>query len=158
MLEGVFNKLGSRYILAMTVVTRLVGAFGGALVLYYVNLTTHLSPELRRHFDLAGAVMVALAVSSTIPLALWETSRLRRALWQLHRGQAVPDDLARHAGREAVTFASRNQLHQAVLVPMLSVVPMCIYLRWLFEAQPYVLVQISIATFYTLSLHDVLPI
>lgn len=147
MLERVFNKLGSRYILAMTVVTRLVGAFGGALVLYYVNLTTHLSPELRRHFDLAGAVMVALAVSATIPLALWETSRLRKALWRLQRGQAVPDDLARWAGREAVTFASRNQLHQAILVPMLSVAPMCIYLRWMFAAQLYVLVQISIATF-----------
>ncbi|HUY93119.1 MAG TPA: ATP-binding protein [Pirellulales bacterium] len=147
MLEWLFNKLGSRYILAMTLITRVVGAFGGALVLYYVNLSTHLAPEMRRHFDLAGAVLVALAVLSTILLALWETPGLRKALWRLRRGQPLPDDLARQAGREAVTFASRNQLHQAILVPMLTVVPMCIYLRWRFDVQPYVMVQIAIATF-----------
>lgn len=151
MLESLFKKLGSHYIVAMTLATRLIGSFGGALVLYYVNLTTHLQPEMRRHFDLAGAVLVVFAVSLTVPLALWETPRLRKALWNLLHGQEVSDELGRRAGREAVTFASRNQLDQAILVPMAAVLPMCIYLRWRFDAPPYVLVQVAIAGFLAIS-------
>ena len=151
MLESLFNKLGSRYILAMTIATRAVGSLGGALVLYYVNLTTQLPAEVRRHFDIAGAIMVALAVFATIPLALWETARLRRALWRLRRGLELSQELGRQAGREAVSFASRNQLDQAILVPALTVVPMCIYLRWRFDVPPYVMVQIAIATFLAIA-------
>ena len=151
MLEWAFKKLGSHYILAMTLATRVIGSLGGSLVLYYVNLTTHLPPLMRHHFDVAGAYLVAFAVSLTIPLALWETPRLRAALRRLGKGEAVPDEIARRAGREAVLFPGRNQIDQAILVPLTSVLPMCIYLRVAFGAQPYVLVQVTIAGFLAIA-------
>jgi signal transduction histidine kinase len=151
MLEWSFKKLGSHYVLAMTLATRLIGSFGGALVLYYVNLTTHLPPEMRRQFDHVGLWLVALAVSLTIPLALWETPRLRNALRRLRLGLEVSEELGRRAGREAVMFPTRNQLDQAILVPATSLFPMCGYLWWRFDAQPYVLVQVLIAGFLAIA-------
>ncbi len=147
MLESIFKKFGSRYIIVMFLCTRVIGVFGGFLVLYYVNLTTQLPPAVRRHFDIAGLILVPLAVGATIPLALWETAQLRSVLHRLLRGEAVDPALGVRASREAVLFPSRNQLDQAIVVPLLSVVPMDIYLRLQFNAQPYVLIQVAIATF-----------
>ena len=149
--ERALSRLGGHYIVTMVLATRVFGSVGGFLVLYYVNLTTELPPVMRGHFDVLGAAMVVLAVALTVPLALWETRALRRVLWRLRRGEPVERELGRRAGGEAVLFASRFQLDQAVLVPLLSVLPMCLYLRIVFEAPAYILVQVTIATFLAIA-------
>ncbi|HVC95553.1 MAG TPA: hypothetical protein VND64_17795, partial [Pirellulales bacterium] len=149
--ERALSRFGEHYILAMVLATRVFGSVGGFLVLYYVNLTTALPPVMRRHFDALGAVLVVLAVGLTVPLALWNTRALRRVLRHLRLDEPVDRELGRRAGREAVLFPSRYQLDQAVLVPLLSVVPMCLYLRVVFDAPVYILVQVTIATFLAIA-------
>ncbi|MEX0711689.1 MAG: ATP-binding protein [Pirellulales bacterium] len=151
LVQRAFERLGEHYIAVMMLVTRVFGSVGGSLVIYYVNLTTLLPPQMRRHFDVAAAIMVTVSVAMTVPLALWETRVLRAVLRQFQRGEPVAADRARQAGREAVLFPSRHHFHEAVLVPFCSVVPMCIYLRWQFDAPLHVLVQVTITGFLAIA-------
>ena len=146
-----FQRFHEHYILVMMLATRVVGSIGGSLVMYYVNLTTALPPVMRRHFIVLGLAMVSIAVAATIPLALWDTRRLRRVLRMLRTGEEIDSFSAEKAGREAVTFARQHQLHEAIMVPFLSVVPMCIYLRCAFGASPNVLLQVTIAGFLAIA-------
>src|SRR5262245_20348514 len=76
----VLNRYGSRYILVMMIVTRLVACVTGSLCVVYVNLTFQLSVDAQWHFALAAAAVILAAVVVTILMALWETRDLRHVL------------------------------------------------------------------------------
>jgi HAMP domain-containing protein len=144
MTEWAFRKLGSDYIVVMMLVTRVFGSIGGALALYYISLTSSMPPPVHRCFEAYGNFLVAVAVAVTIPLALWETRTLRSVLRRLRDGLPVEREQAHRASHEAVLFPVRNQLHQAVAVPLFSVVPMCVLLRLRADASNAVLVHVTI--------------
>src|SRR5436190_11099607 len=108
MIEWAFAKLEKNYILVMTIATRIFGSVGGFLVLYYVNFTTRLPEEMRRHFDLLGAGMVVIAVAGTVPLAMSKTRGLRRVLRKMRAGQPLSVVESDRAAREAVLFPARE--------------------------------------------------
>jgi hypothetical protein len=146
MIEWLYNRFRARYIIVMMLITRLIGSIGGALVIYYVLLTTRMSDEMRAHFVGAGMILVPFAVLATVPLALWNTRSLRRVLWQLSRNAPVDPEDGRRAADEAVRFPRRQNSGEAVLVPLCAVVPMCIYLALRFQPGYLVHVQITIAS------------
>src|SRR5579872_6812520 len=125
----VLSRFGSGYILVMMVVTRLVACVTGGLCVYYVNLTFPLPAEIQRHFAAAAASVIAAAVVVTIAMALWETRALRRALGQLARGAAVEPECAGQAGREAVIFPGRHARNEALVDPLVTIVPLCAFLH-----------------------------
>jgi hypothetical protein len=113
MIEWLYSRFRSRYVVLMMFITRLFGSIGGALVIYYVLLTTHMPPEMRRHFVLAALFLVPFAVLATVPLALWNTRTLRRVLRQLELGQAIDAEAGRTAAGEAVRFPRRQNAGEA---------------------------------------------
>src|SRR4051812_14848473 len=117
MYEELFARLGHRYIMVMMLATRICGSLGGALVVYYVNLTLTLSEPLRTHFWVSATVVVLLAVCLSIAFALWETRHLRKVLRLLEANQSPDPLLAAQAGREAITFPVRHHRNEAWLVP-----------------------------------------
>jgi two-component system, sensor histidine kinase ChiS len=141
------NRFGPRYILLMMWVTRASGSFGGLLVLYYVNLSLTLPENIRLHFEIMALVVVALAVSVTVGLALWETRHLRETIRRIREREPVDAELATEAGREAVLFAGRHHRHEAWLVPCTTLLPLLLYLRWVGHASPAVMMNISLAAF-----------
>ncbi|HEY3243551.1 MAG TPA: hypothetical protein VGM03_09385, partial [Phycisphaerae bacterium] len=145
MLERCIARLGQHYILWMMIVTRLCGLVGGALVVYYVRLTLELSAALQYHWNLIATVVVLVAVTTTVLLALVETRALRTVLRCLHLGRPFPVELGRQAGREAVAFPVRHHLREALVVPLCCLPPVYIYLPWAAGAQPIVLAHITIA-------------
>jgi two-component system sensor histidine kinase ChiS len=147
MTERLLRKLGHHYVLLMMVATRFFGSVGGLLVLYYVNLTLTLPPVIRYHFELMALAVVALAVTLTVVLGMWETRNLRTVLRSLKQGMPVSDDLAARAGREAVLFAGRHHMQEAWLVPSSTLVPLLICLRLVDGAALPVMVNISLAAF-----------
>lgn len=151
MAEWLLRRFNSNYILVLMLATRVVGSIGGGLTIYYVSLGAPLPPEMRTHFDVFATLSIGLAVLSTILLAQFETRNLRAALDGLAAGVPIPDAVARQAGREAVQFASRHHRHEAFLVPLVTVVPVCGLLRLLDNAPLDVLVQIVIAAFLGIS-------
>jgi len=146
MIEWLYNRFRARYIVVMMLITRLIGSIGGALVIYYVLLTTHMPDEMREHFVRAGMFLVPFAVLATVPLALWNTRVLRRVLQQLSRNGSVEPNDKRRAAEEAVRFPGRQNSGEAVLVPLFAVAPMCIYLALRFQPSYLVHVQIVIAS------------
>lgn len=147
MLERAVAKLGPIYILWMMIVTRFVGLIGGVAVVYYVQLTVDLTGRLRTHFYVVATAVVLLSVTVTVLLALWETQTLRSVMRRLHRGHAVPADMGRLAGREAVVFPVRHHFREALVVPLCCLPPVYVYLTWAADATWLVLVHITIATF-----------
>src|SRR5213595_986470 len=102
------SKLGPRYISFVMVTTRLFGLVGGALVVYYVQLTAQMDDMVRFHWYLSATVVVLFSVVLTVLLALTETRSLRRVLKFLALGHPVPPGLARVACEEAITFSRRH--------------------------------------------------
>jgi signal transduction histidine kinase len=151
MKAGLLRKLGAHYIVGMMLATRLIGSVGGTLTIYYVAVTLRLAPEISAHFYVLAALVVLLAVVATSLLALWETRCLRGVLRDLGRGCVVDLPRALEAGREAVRFCGRHHLHEAVLVPLVTTVPVCALMYWWDRVGTEVLVHISIATFLGIS-------
>ncbi len=145
------RRIGAHYILVMMLVTRLIGSVGGTFTIYYVSVTLRLPPEVARDFFVAAGLAVVLAVASTSLLALWETRCLRGVLDDLAKGDAVALPRAMAAGREAVRFCGRHHLHEALLVPLVTTVPVCAYMYWRHAVSGEVLVHICIATFLGIS-------
>jgi hypothetical protein len=73
MSKWIFQRCGPHYILAMMVLTRLIGSVGGVLTIYYLRITLSFPEPIQRQFELLAAVTVVLAVGSTIALALGGT-------------------------------------------------------------------------------------
>ena len=64
MVERLFQRLGHRYVLAVFLVTRLVGFTGGMGVIYYLELTLTLPSPLREHFRLYSAIVCVFSPPS----------------------------------------------------------------------------------------------
>ncbi|MGI8979546.1 MAG: sensor histidine kinase [Pirellulaceae bacterium] len=152
MFEHLFSRLGHHYIAAIMVATRISGSLGGALVVYYVNLTLTLNEPLRTHFFVSATVVVVLAVLFSVAIAMWETRHLRTVLGMLDRGEKPDAELSARAGREAVVFPVRQHLHEAWLVPCSTLLPVVILLRLLDNASAAVLGNIALAVFMGIGL------
>jgi signal transduction histidine kinase len=147
----VLDRFGPRYILLMIIVTRLVACVTGSLCVVYVNLTFPLPVRTQFDFAAAAAAVIAAAVVVTILMALYETRDLRHVLERLQRGDRVDSARAERAGREAVVFPGRHARHEALIDPLVTIVPLCAFLH-LAEGLPWkVLLQVAIAGFLGLS-------
>src|SRR5262245_52208663 len=125
----VLDRCGPHYILVMMIVTRLVACVTGSLCVYYVNLTFTLDSDTQRHFAIAAAGVILAAVFVTLGMALWETTHLRHVLRQLRQQGPVDALSADRAGRQAVLFPGRHALHEAIVDPLITIVPLVIILR-----------------------------
>ncbi|MEX2120706.1 MAG: ATP-binding protein [Pirellulales bacterium] len=143
--DQLLQRFGARYILWVLLLTRLVGSVGGVLVVYYVHLTLDLEPKARDDFRVIAAFVVALAVLATILMGLWETGTLRRVLSRIERGQPIPLVEAHRASRQAVLFASRHHMLEAVVIPLCTI-PLCTLFMWkVAGVEPYGLIHITVA-------------
>jgi signal transduction histidine kinase len=151
MLERLFQRCGPRFILMMMLLTRAFDLVGGAVVIYYVNLTISLPVEIRRRFEIVTVCVTLIATAVTVVIALWHTRALRLVLGKLQRDDPVEPSLAERAGTEAVVFAGRQHRWESVIDPLLTLVPACAYL-WFFGAAPLsLLIQVTIAGFLGIS-------
>ncbi|MGE5193166.1 MAG: ATP-binding protein, partial [Deltaproteobacteria bacterium] len=145
------ERFGPRYIVLMMIVNRLVACVTGSLCVVYVNLTFRLPVDTQRDFAVAAGAVILAAVVVTILMALFETRNLRHVLGRLQRGEAVDPARAEWAGREAVVFPGRHARNEALIDPLVTIVPLCTFLH-LTDGVPWkVLVQVAIAGFLGLS-------
>ncbi|MEX0676961.1 MAG: histidine kinase dimerization/phospho-acceptor domain-containing protein, partial [Pirellulales bacterium] len=153
MTERLLKRFARHYILVMMCVTRVIALVIGGLCVYYVNFTFNISLSLhtQRHFEIAAVIVVSTAAVLTVLLALLETRALRRVLAILNEGKPVDLPLAVAAGRQAVTFPGRHALHEAILDPFITILPLCIILHVVDRAPPLVMVQVAIAGFMGLA-------
>ena len=147
MLQRWVARLGPRYIVWMLIATRACGLIGGALVVYYVRLTSNLSGSLQSHWNIAATAVVLLALTLTVLQGLCETRKLRAVMRLLYLGHPFPPELGSQAGREAVVFPTRHHLREAILVPLCCLPPVYVYLSVMAQAPLSLLVHITIATF-----------
>ena len=150
--DRLVRQLGPRYIAAMLLTTRACGSLGGALVVYYVNLTLTLEEPTRTRFIIVSAIVVLIAVVLALLTAMWETRHLRPALKLLKEGQRPDEGLAEAAGREAVLFPVRHHLNEAWLVPTTTLVPVLLLLWMIDKAPAQVLGNIALAVFMGIGL------
>jgi signal transduction histidine kinase len=151
MIERLYRKFGAHYILVMMLFTRILAFVGGGLVIYYVNLTLSLPPQMHRHFVLGALVVIPVAVLLTVLLALRETKELRIVLKRLRLREPIDLTLGREAGRQAVLFPGRHVFNEALLDPCVTIVPLSLFL-WLLDDAPFhVLAQVAIAGFLGIS-------
>ncbi len=151
MLERLFQRCGSQFILVMMLLTRAFDLVGGALVIYYVNLTIRMPADMQQRFEIMAGLLIVLATLVTVCLALWETRALRTVLDRIARSEPCDRVLAERAGGESVLFAGRHHRRESVLDPLLTVVPLCAYL-WFVGAAPFsLLLQVTIAGFLGIS-------
>src|SRR5688572_31817932 len=142
MTRWLFNRLGPHYIFWMMVFTRIVGGTCGGLVILYVNFTVPLPPELKYDFDRVAAIVVFWTLGVTVAVAQWETRDLRAALRRLWKGQPIDPEQASRAGRQAVVFPVRHHFLEALIVPVNSCLPLCLFLAIVDHAPLYVVVQV----------------
>lgn len=145
--ERLLRRLGPHYILVMMFLTRISGSVGGLLVIYYVELMLTLPRQIRHDFRVISIVVVTVACTLTVLLALWESRHLRVVLALLRAGQPVSPELAREAGREAVIFAGRHHRHESWLVPCSTLLPLLVLLRVFDDASTSILLNITLAAF-----------
>jgi signal transduction histidine kinase len=151
MKERFLARFPQHYILVMMCVTRIFAFVIGGLCVWYVNLTFNLSLHTARHFEIAAVFVIGLTAVITVLMALWETPDLRRALLLLKDDRPVDLPLAVKAGRQAVMFPGRHTLHEALLDPFLTILPLCVVLYVLDNAPALVMVQVALAGFMGLS-------
>jgi signal transduction histidine kinase len=151
MLERLFQRYGPRFILVMMLLTRAFDLVGGALVIYYVNLTIRMPLDMQHRFEVMAGFLIVLATVVTVCLALWETRALREVLRRVQIGETVDRPLAERAGAQAVLFAGLHHRRESILDPLLTVLPLCAYL-WIVGAAPFsLLLQVTIAGFLGIS-------
>jgi signal transduction histidine kinase/CheY-like chemotaxis protein/HPt (histidine-containing phosphotransfer) domain-containing protein len=150
--EKYLARFGHQYILLMMVVTRLGGSIGGALVIYYVELTLRLPAEIRYHFRISAVAVVIQCVTSTVLIALWELRRVRHVLQCIQRGEPFDPDYAQQAGRDAVLFPVRHHRLEAWFTPLTCLVPVALYLRFWHHAPIAVLINLTWAVFMGINL------
>ena len=146
MIEWVYRNSRQHFIIVMMLTTRLIGSIGGGFVLFYVVMTTEMPVDVQNRFLELGCFLIALTVALTVPLAWYNSRRLREALGLIHQGQPLSPELAKAATREAVRFPFRQNISEGLLVPWTSALPMCLDLSYRFSAKPDLLLQILIAT------------
>jgi len=152
MFDQLFERLTSRYLAAMFVATRLCGSIGGALVVYYVNLTVTLPEPTLTRFIFACATVVVLAVILSLIFACWETRHLRAVLKQLFAGETPDPAMALKAGQEAVTFPARHHWNEAWLVPCSTLIPVLILLGFAERVRTATMMNVTLAVFMGIGL------
>jgi signal transduction histidine kinase/DNA-binding response OmpR family regulator/HPt (histidine-containing phosphotransfer) domain-containing protein len=152
MAERLFQRFGHHYILVMMLLTRVFGASGGLLVVYYVEFTQKLPERVHLHFWVVCVVVVIIAVTITVLLALWETRNLRWVLRRILAGEAVDPARAEKAGKEAVMLPSRHHWREAWFVPLTTFVPCVLILKIVDDISPAVIVNITVACFMAISM------
>ena len=150
--ERYLERFGHQYILLMMIVTRLGGSIGGLLVIYYVELTLRLSPEIRYHFRISAIAVVIQCVSATVLIALWELRRVRHVLKCIERGEPFDPAYAQQAGRDAVIFPARHHRLEAWFTPLTCLLPVALYLRFWHAAPVSVLINLTWAVFMGINL------
>jgi signal transduction histidine kinase/CheY-like chemotaxis protein/HPt (histidine-containing phosphotransfer) domain-containing protein len=149
--ERCLARFGHQYILLMMIVTRLGGSIGGALVIYYVELTLKLPPEIRYYFRVSCTVVVLQCITSTVLIALWELRRVRHVLKCIERGEPFDPVYAQQAGRDAVLFPVRHHRLEAWFTPLTCLLPVSIYMFW-HGAPVAVLINLTWAVFMGINL------
>jgi signal transduction histidine kinase len=152
MFEHLFERLTSRYLATMFIATRLCGSIGGALVVYYVNLTVSLPEPTLTRFIIACTTVVLLAVILSLIVAGWETRHLRPALAQLFAGKAPDPAITWEAGREAVIFPARHHWNEAWLVPCSTLIPVLILLGLTERVPAGTMMNVTLAVFMGIGL------
>lgn len=149
-MQWLLTRLASKYILAMMLLTRFVGLLGGSLTIYYANLTL---PQLRHdtHWEVMGAAVTVVAIVVTVLMAMYETRRLRIVLKRFQCDEIVELPDAIEAGREAVQFCGRHHVHEAIIVPLVTTLPVCVGLWWIDGVSFQTIFHIIIATFLGIS-------
>jgi hypothetical protein len=151
MLERLFKRCGPHFILVMMLVTRAFCLVGGALVIYYVDLTIRMEPATRERFMAVAGVWIVLSTVATVCVSVWETSALRTAIGRLLRNEVLDRPLAERAGTEAVLYAGRHHRRESILVPATTVIPLCAQMWLTEEASFSLLLQVTIAGFLGIS-------
>ncbi|MDP6554215.1 MAG: response regulator [Pirellulaceae bacterium] len=152
MIHRLIRFFGHHFILLMMVSTRVFGTLGGLMVIYYVEFTMDMPDSMRMHFRISSLVVVAIACTLTVLLAMWETRHLRPALKLLKAGQSVSPALEGVAGREAVAFAARHHKNEAWLVPCSTLIPVLVVLKVVDGASMSILANVTIAVFMAISM------
>ncbi|HEV3302641.1 MAG TPA: response regulator [Planctomycetaceae bacterium] len=150
--ERYLERFGHQYILLMMIVTRLGGSIGGLLVIYYVELTLRLSPEIRYHFRISAVAVVIQCVTATVLIALWELRRVRHVLKCIERGEPFDPAFAQQAGHDAVLFPARHHRLEAWFTPLTCLLPVALYLRIWHGAPVDVLINLTWAVFMGINL------
>jgi signal transduction histidine kinase len=150
--KWLLSRLGHHYLLLTLFASRIFGAVGGLLVMFYVELALEMSPTVRTHFRIACLVVVAVAIALTLLMAMWETRHLRPALRATLQGKGVDPQQGTEAVREAFIFATRHHRNEAWMVPLSTGVPVLIFLKVVDNAPNVVLVNIALAVFMAVSL------
>lgn len=150
--KWLLRHCGRHYLLLTLFGTRIFGAAGGLGVIYYVQLSLEMSPEMRLHFELACLAVVLVAIVLTLLMALRETRHLRPVLRATLRGQPVDPAQAIQAAKEAVMFPARHHRNEAWMVPLATLLPVLVVLKVVDNAPNSVLINITIAAFMATSL------
>src|ERR1700736_2266569 len=151
MTSRLLKRYSAYYILIMICVTRGFAFVIGGLCVVYVNLTFNLSVSTQWLFELIATLSILVTAILTVALAHWETRHLRRVLKALQAGDAVDPADAVQASREVVVFPGQHAWNEAVIDPLLTIVPICLIL-YLFEGVPLlVMLQVGIAGFMGLT-------
>jgi len=151
MLEKVFLRTGPRYIIVMMLATRAFAVVSGCLCIYYVHLGIELPPAAFRHLVWACLSVIGLAVVVTLGMAQYNTRHLRRLIADMFAGRPVSDRIAELGSRQAVTFPAVNARCEALVDPLITVVPICAVLAILDNVRATVLLQVCFAGFLGLS-------
>ncbi len=152
MIEWIYRKSHRHFITVMMLATRFIGSIGGGFVLLYVLLSTNMPIEVQDRFLRFGVVLIALAVAVTVPIAWAHTRRLRLVLGMLDDGEPVPSQLLKTATYEAVRFPLRQNIFEALIVPSVSTIPMCLDMAFRFSVTNDFLLQIGLASFLGIAL------
>jgi len=150
--ERLLERFGPHYILVMMIITRMGGAIGGLIVIYYVELSLEMPALTRRYFRLTSIGVVMLTVTVTVIIALWETRHLRQVLRKLRAGLMVFPQETRAAGREAVVFNARHHRLEAWMVPSLCLIPVLLVLRFVCDADLSIMGNVTLAAFMAISM------
>jgi signal transduction histidine kinase len=151
MTARLLKRLPAHYILVMMCITRVFAFVIGGLCVWYVILTFNLDLHTIRHFQIAAVLVILGTAVVTVLMALWETRDLRRVLVALDRDDPVDLALAVSAGRQAVLFPGRHVRLEAMLDPLITIVPLCAVLYLMDDAPALVMAQVAVAGFMGLS-------
>ncbi len=151
MTARLLKRMPAHYILVMMCITRVFAFVIGGLCVWYVILTFNLDLHTIRHFQIAAVLVIFGTAVVTVLMALWETRDLRRVLVALDRDDPVDLALAVSAGRQAVLFPGRHVQLEAMLDPLITIVPLCAVLYLMDDAPALVMAQVAVAGFMGLS-------
>ncbi len=136
----------------MMITTRVIGSIGGGFVLFYVILSTEMPNEVKDRFLDLGYFLVMLAVTLTVPVSWMHTKRLRHTLGLIAEEKPVSPKLAKAAMLEAVRFPLRQNILEAIFVPLTSTLPMCLAMSSQFGVSEDFIIQIILASFLGIGL------